>query len=354
MAIQKSKCWKPEGHQPKRRCVIPGQLYPALDAIVKQHDNKLGVDLWISGPDAAERVNLQRKIIKGNAYKNWRLDGEFIYNPDGTPERFNVLEPGDIALFAFAGELAPYTVNLTLVGKSAPQDQGLFQGLDTMLGSLSMAVLEGDTLGELCHLQGVPESHPVWSVVEDEDLAEAAAGQAPAVDRILKRSYSPKMSLTELQEARREAERTGRIGEELVDVHLSNRLAAGEIEGYDWISDINAISPYDFSVDSADSTEKLEVKTTKGDFSREFYLSLSELRDMVLGEETYVIGRVYQATSEGGKLRYSHQLREYGQSILDALSSLPEGVMANGVTIRPDEAMFQGEIDLAGPADPEE
>ena len=83
--------------------VLTGQLYPALDAIVKQHDNKLGVDLWIAGPDAAERVNLQRKIIKGNAYKNWRLDGEFVYNPEGGHERFNVLEPGDIALFALRG-----------------------------------------------------------------------------------------------------------------------------------------------------------------------------------------------------------------------------------------------------------
>jgi hypothetical protein len=334
--------------------VLTGQLYPALDTIARERHNKLGVDLWIAGPDAAESVNLQRKIIKGTAYKNWRLDGEFVYNPEGAAERFNVLQPGDIALLGFVGELAPDTVTLLLVGKNTPQDQSLFQGLDEILGTQRMIALESETLGHLCHLQGVPQSHPVWSVVSDEDLAEAAAGQAPAVGRILTRPRSANLSLIELQEARREAERIGRLGEELFDIHLRRLLESGEIAGYDWTSDVNAISPYDFRVETIGSTEKQEIKTTKGDFGREFYLSLAELRDMALGEEPYIIGRVYQVTPEGAKLRYSHQLRAYGQSILDALSTLPDGVTANGVTIRPDETMFDEEINLAGPVDPEE
>ena len=61
--------------------VFIDQLYPALDAIVRDRHNKLGIDLWIAGPGAADPVNLQRKIIKGAAYKNWRLDGGVCLQP---------------------------------------------------------------------------------------------------------------------------------------------------------------------------------------------------------------------------------------------------------------------------------
>ena len=334
--------------------VFTGQLYPALDAIVRRSQNKLGIDLWIAGPGAAEPVNLQRKIIKGAAYKNWRLDGEFIYNPEDAPERFNLLRPGDIALLGFEGELSPDTVTLLLVGKDAPQDQILFRGLDDILGGHRMMSLEGDALRELCDRLGVPESHPAWLVVRDEDLTEAAMGQAPAVNRLLNRPRSASLSLDDLRIARRAAEEMGRLGEELVDFHLHERLAAGEITNHEWVSDINAIAPYDFRIKRAGFWEKLEIKTTAGDFSREFYLSLNELREMVHGEDVYLIGRVYEATQKGAKLRYSQELRAYGQSILNAFSSLPPGVTPNGVTIRPDEAMFGEEIYLTEPVDPEE
>ena len=334
--------------------VFTGQLYPALDIIVRERQNKLGIDLWLAGPGAAEPINLQRKIIKGTTYKNWRLDGEFVYNPEDTPERFNMLRPDDIALLGFEGELSPETVTLLLVSNDAPQDQILFRGLDDILGRHRMMALENTTLGDLCDRLGVPQSHPVWLVVSDEDLTEAAMGQAPAVDRLLKSPRSARLSLDELRMARRAAEEIGRLGEELVDFHLRELFAEGEITDYEWVSAINAIAPYDFLIKRTGSWERLEIKTTTGDFSREFYLSLNELREMVHGVEPYFIGRVYQASQEGAKLRYSQHLRAYGQSILDAFSTLPPGVMSNGVTIRPDEAMFEEEIALTVPVDHEE
>ena len=106
--------------------VFRDQLYPSVDVIARDRQNKLGVDLWIAGPGAAKPVNLQRKIIKGPTYKNWRLDGEFIYNPADEPDRFNILVPGDIALFGFEGELAPNTVTLVLVANTAEQDKSIF------------------------------------------------------------------------------------------------------------------------------------------------------------------------------------------------------------------------------------
>ena len=334
--------------------VFTGQLYPALDIIVKENQGKLGVDLWVAGPDAAEPVNLQRKIIKGTRYKNWRLDGEFIHNPEGAPERFNILRPGDMALIGFDGELSPTTVTLLLIGRNASSDGTLFRGLDEILGSRSMIAIEGDALGELCDQLNVSQFHPVWLLVGDEDLAEAAMGQAPAIDRLWTRPRFAKLPHEDLRIARRASEEVGRLGEELFDSYLDRRRMLGEIEDYEWVSNINAIAPFDFRVQQAGSWEKIDVKTTAGDFSREFYVSLNELREMAHGEGDYSIGRIYEASQEGAKLRYSRKLRAYGRSILDTFSSLPAGVTPNGVTIRPNETMFEGEIELIEPVDPGE
>ena len=334
--------------------VFTGRLYPSLDIVARERQNKIGIDLWIAGPGAAEPVNLQRKIIKGATYKNWRLDGEFVYNPEGTPDRFNILRPGDMALFGFEGEVAPDAVTVVLVGQDAAQDQTLFRELDDLLITDSMKVVESKTLGELCGRLDVPQFHPVWLLVSDEDLTEAAMGQAPAVARLLTQPRSASLSQDDLRAARRAAEEIGRLGEELVDYHLGERLAAGEIAEYAWVSDINAISPFDFRIRGTGPWEKLEVKTTAGDFSRDFYVSFNELREMAHGEEEYLIGRVYEASQEGAKLRYSQGLRAYSQSILEVFSNLPTGVIPSGVSIRPDEAMFGEEINLAEPVDHEE
>ena len=329
------------------------QLYPALDTIVRRRQKPIPVDLWITGPDGTAPVNLQRKIIKGPTYKNWRLDGEFVYDPEESPGRFNALEPEDIALLGFEGELEPETVHLFLIGKDLPQDRVLFTGLDDTLGKRRMMVLESDALRNLCDHLRVPQSHPVWAAVTDEDLTEAAAGQAPAVKRLLSRPRYVSLSLHDLRKARQAAEEIGRLGEELVNGYLEERSATGEVDAYEWVSDSNAIAPYDFRVQRDGIWGRLEIKTTPGNFDREFHLPLSELREMVHGAEPYRIGRVYRAARDSAKLRVSQELRRYGKSILDAFSGLPDGVTPDGVTIRPDEAMFENEIDLLMPTDNE-
>ena len=334
--------------------IFTGELYPALDSIVREHQNKLGVDLWIAGPAAAEPVNLQRKIIKGTAYKNWRLDGEFVHNPDDEPERFNDLEPDDFALFGLHGELAPDTVTLVLVSRTAPQDRALFEGLADVLGARRMISLEAHTLRQICEQTLVPPLHPVWILVDDEDLTEAAQGHAPAVDRLLRRPRRPKLSREDLRRARRAAEEIGRFGEALVDSYLRKSLAAAEIASFLWASDINAIEPYDFLIKHKRTREKLEVKTTTGGFSRELHLPLSELREMVYGDSPYRIARVYDASETGAKMRISQELQKYGESITRAFAALPAGVTPDGVTIVPDQTMFGDEIVLPVPAGDDE
>ncbi len=334
--------------------VFAGRLYPAVETVARQSQNKLGVDLWIGGPGAASPHNYQRKIIKGAAYKNWRLDGEVVYNPETDPERFNGLRPGDLALLGFDGDLVPNTMHLVLVAKSAPEDSELFTRLDELLADRRMAELQSNSLRELCEALSLPRSHPAWLLLAEEDLTEAALGQAPAIARLLTRPRPRRVSLEDLQTARRTAEELGRLGESLVDVHLEQRRAAGEIAEYEWTAEINAISPYDFRLRRDRTWEKLEVKTTAADFDREYHLPLSELREAVYAPETYRIARVYDATSSSAKMRISEDFRPFAHSILGAFSDLPAGVTPDGVSIVPDDQVFGEEIFLLGPSDSED
>jgi len=331
--------------------VFAKRLYPAIEVVARQSRNKIGVDLWIAGPGTAPPQNYQRKIIKGAAYKNWRLDGEVVYNPAVDPERFNGLRPGDFALLGFDGELAPNTMHLVLVSRSGPEDAVLFARLDELLADRRMAELQSDSLRELCEGLPLPRAHPAWLLLGEEDLAEAALGQAPAIARLLTRPRPRRVTLEDLQIARRNAEEIGQLGESLVDLHLEQRRAAGEIVEYEWTAEINAVSPYDFRLRDDKTWEKLEVKTTAGDFGREYHLPLSELREAAHGPETYRIARVYGATPTSAKMRVSGNLRPFAHSILRALSGLPNGVTPNGVTIVPDPATFGEETILLGPPD---
>ena len=233
-------------------------------------------------------------------------------------------------------------------------DRALFGGLDGVMGTRTMIALETRTLQRLCKEPPVAPNHPVWSLVDDEDITEAAQGHAPAVDRLLKRKRPPGLSLEDLRKARRAAEEIGRLGEALVDSYLRKSLAAGDITKFLWASDINAIEPYDFLVEREGAREKLEVKTTTGGFDREFHLPLSELREMVYGDSPYRIARVYDASEEGAKMRTSQDLRKYGKTILGAFAALPAGVTPIGVTIVPDHAMFGDEVVLPAPTGDEE
>ena len=326
--------------------VLTGELYPALDSLVLERQKRIGVDLWVAGPDGAAPINLQRKIIKGAAYKNWRLDGELVHNPEGEPGRFNSVRPGDIGLFAFAGELIPDIVILLLVSQDAPHDFELHRGLNETLGTSGMVVFDEASLGLLCRRLGVPESHSVWMIVRDEDLAEASLGLAPAIDRLATKPRFANLTYEDLKSARQQAEEIGRLGEEFVEMYLNGELENGSISDFEWTSKSSPLAPYDFRVKVDGSWRKWEVKTTTGPFNREYYLSQGELREMANGDGSYCVARVYQATRESGLFRVSRDLRPFGQSIISALSNLPSGVLPNGVTISPDDTVFATEVEL--------
>src|SRR2546426_10861620 len=60
--------------------VFVEELFPVLRDSAPP-SGKLPIGLFIYGPGTGGELNLQRKIMKGAAYKNWRLNGEFVHNP---------------------------------------------------------------------------------------------------------------------------------------------------------------------------------------------------------------------------------------------------------------------------------
>jgi hypothetical protein len=118
--------------------VFIDQLYPVLPDYAVEIAGRVPIDLSIYGPDGAPLHDLQRKIVKFGTYKNWRLDGEFVYNPDDSPERYNSLAPGDVAVMAFTGDVVkPDAATLVLLSQAAPADTALFKGFDDFLGASS-------------------------------------------------------------------------------------------------------------------------------------------------------------------------------------------------------------------------
>lgn len=81
--------------------VFIDRLYPSLQDTDVGRNGRVPLDLFLYGPGNARAWNLQRKIIKGGSYKNWRLNGEYIANPPDQPNRFDVLVPGDFVIFDF-------------------------------------------------------------------------------------------------------------------------------------------------------------------------------------------------------------------------------------------------------------
>jgi hypothetical protein len=90
--------------------VFIDKLYPSLPTLVLAKSGRIAIDLYLYGPGLEQELNLQRKIVKIGSYKNWRLDGEFIYDPNSRPDRFHSLQPNDLVLFEFIGELEPQTI----------------------------------------------------------------------------------------------------------------------------------------------------------------------------------------------------------------------------------------------------
>lgn len=326
--------------------VFVQQLYPSLpEAVTALPGGRITLELSIYGPGVAPVHKLLRKILKQQ--KNWRLNGEYIDNPDDAPSRYNELREGDFAVFEFTGLPFPTAAKIALISKSNTSDAKLHLEFERRFGESSMVALTPPMIEEIIETTTPPSDHPIHEWAGADVIEEAALGNAQSIEKLLKRRQGRGLSPEELMAAKASGERTGQLGEELIDIYFKGKKEAGEIVDYEWVSQSNAIAPYDFRVEwKGRQPTVLDVKSTRGGFDNPIHLSLGELVKSQRGPETYEIYRLYELTDRSARLRISNDVARSFKPILEAVADLPKGVTADGFSIAVGALRFAKEVEI--------
>lgn len=320
--------------------VLTDEFYGDLDAVASKTGGEIKVTLTIFGPGAAVAYTLTRKITKGKRklrrdgipqkiYRNWRLNGEFIYDPEGEVGRFDQLLDDDLAVLAFDGIAAPTDVTMILLTRSSSNDVALHEALAPLVaGKKTMISLSVEEIGRALASTNTQQSHPLQILAGNGDLAaefeDLGLGGAAGPAILRKRRVARPVTSVELESAKRAAERTGAMGESLVDDYLS---ITPHFQSYIWESEANAIAPFDFTAVDSNGKFRIDVKSTRGKFDAEFHISYGELSAAKDSDVPYCIYRVYDLSDDGAYLRISCDIREFAVEVL----SNHDGAMQKGV-----------------------
>jgi Domain of unknown function (DUF3883) len=323
--------------------VFVDKLYPGLSDPSAPRWLKVNVSIY--GPGLEGEDNLQRKIVKSERSKNWRLNGELVHNPDVDHTRFDSLKPGDFIVFGFSEGMIPTSLDAILIAKEVTEDKSIHTFLDQFLGTTGMLALSPSELEELVGRASPVKEHPIYKLTLDTgtldtDLEDVALGGSQGREKLLSRPSSRKISREDLQKAKENADRTGRYGEQFVYEYLTKLQGEGKVRSFEWVSDDNSISPYDFRVNEETSVILVDVKSTQGEFKREIHVSLNELQRMASGPERYDIYRVFEIKEGTAQLHIARDVREFAKSVLKALEYLPSGVFSDSVSFAPTLLFF--------------
>jgi hypothetical protein len=319
--------------------VFIDELFPSLPAVATSSNGRIPLDLSIYGPGHAGIHNVQRKILKGVAYKNWRLDGEYINNPENHADRYNVLQPDDLAIFSFQGAVIPSSAKLVLLARGLPADQAIYYALLPLLGRRSMVSVSADQLQ--ARAAGIIDAdHPFNQLTLDAELEDAALGGAKGSAALRSRRLGRAISREDLAHARQAANEIGLAGEEIVFEYLDRLKENGSIAAFRWEAEMNAVAPYDFLVTTLDNEEiAIDVKATAGAFERPIHISQGELTEMTSGRR-YDLYRVFEVTETGGKLRIAQSVGAFASAVLQGFAGLPAGVVVDSVSVAPSALRF--------------
>ncbi len=282
-------------------------LYPGLpETVLSLPGNRIPLDLSLYGPGITPVHNIQRKILKQE--KNWRLDGEYIDNPDEAPSRYNSLREGDLAVLEFAGAPIPVAMRVVLVSTSSKEDTALHVELTKLCAGASMIAVEPAALESAIERASPSEMHPILDWVDGAAVEDA-----------------------------------GVQGEELLNTHFETLKEKKKIQNFKWVSQENAISPYDFlEISAGQPVRKVDAKSTSGGFSNPIHVSLGELIESQ-GDIPYDIGRLYEVREGFARLRVARDVKATFKRIVETIGQFPKGVSPDGLSIDPELLKFGDE-----------
>lgn len=324
------------------RDVFVDKLYPLVPELIAEGHGELELRLRVNGPGAAyDEIRLVRKVAKGEGYHNYRLNGEFVRNPEDDGARFDRLEPGDLAVLGFDGVAQPTLVQLLVLSGAEAADAALLAALRPT-GRRTMVTVDRAALAAAA--AGAPPDHPIHDLLLDpDDLEQAALGDALAAAKLLQRPGRRRISAEQLAAARKRAEETGRDGELLV----STWLARGS-EPWAWRSAQNAIHPWDFDLGAGPALRRVEVKATRGPHGRTFHISMAEI-EAAAGPEPYALWRVSELGAEGARIQMIEDFGPFARTLRDGLNGLPAGVRPDGFSIDPAGLTWSAPVEVAWP-----
>lgn len=329
--------------------IFVNEIYPSLPETEAARSGRIPLDLFIYGPGLSGELNVQRKVVKTPSYKNWRLNGEMVDDPD-RPDRFIFLSEGDFVVFEFNGDIFPISAKAIFVAKAMSEDASLHSAFERIIGARRMIALKTEELEELIQETSPPTNHPVYELILDEALEDVVLGGSRGAERLLRRRSGAKLSKEQLLQARAKVDEIGRKGEECVNLFLGRLEDEGSIDGFDWISDENAIAPYDFRIRLTDSTNPsivlVDAKSTLREFDRTIHISLSELREMAGAGVRYDLYRIYDIGETTAQLRIARDMRSFAENVLRVLDNLPIGILADGISVTPSLLPFEEAITI--------
>lgn len=316
--------------------IIEGEFFPSLRVSLEPlHKKAAHVDLTMYGPGVTDAHTLARKV-KRDA-KNIRLNGEIVDNPVTDPTRYDVLCPGDFAVMEFVGAALPTSVNIVLVASKHPDDESLHTALEPILPLVndSMKILTEFELENIINAAKPTESHPIRDWLDSFLLEEIGNGSSAATEKLNQRRLHRGLSHADLKAAKESAERTGYLGEELLDQYFKSKSMIG-LAYYEWVAQINAVSPFDFSITMDDGTlHHVDAKSSSGKFTTPIYISIGEIKHALSSGVPYSIFRLYDVNESGATLRIAWDIRSKLDIIFKSLSSLPQEVMVDSLSFEP-------------------
>lgn len=334
--------------------VFVDQLYPRAAGRVPQKGAPMPSTLYGPGVNKGYKVKstiTPRNEVDLKKQKNWRFGGPLIRDPEDTPNRFHVLEPGDLVIMGFDGDLAPEKANLLFVAHGHPDDGYLHAALDELIpgGKKTMVQLTSGDLEAVAASISLRKGHPFPDVIlegSEEDLQDALFGSVSAVQRAT-RGGRRSVSATELEQAHTNAQRIGQDGELLVNAHLIALVAEGILIEAVWIADANAAAPLDFRVTMPGGYKTfIDAKSTTGPFNRDFHISAAEVAYAAASDVPYIIYRVFELSDEGAHLRVSDDIRRSAQNLMKALDRLPAGYKPDSFSVDPNTLTWSDEVQL--------
>jgi hypothetical protein len=325
-------------------------LYPALPGLSATLGDRIPISLTILGPDSASPYLLTRAVTKRDAYKNWRLNGEFVRDPEDQPGRFDSLVAGDLAVLEFVGDPTPQKLSLLLISASAAADSTVYASLNPLVTGGRKTMIEVSRTQLAAAAASSPSTHPIRTIASDPQfeaaLEDAALGGAKGSEELAKKTTKP-VSAATLALAKAAAEKNGREGEALAWVYLQHLEAEGKVTAIEWTSNANAVAPYDFSAVAGGKTIRIDAKSTTGEFERDIHMSVAELTVAASGEQ-YDLWRVYQLNDDGARLKIAKGIVSMAKNVLAGIA-LPGGVRVDSVSIDPGILSWSEEIVIERP-----